>query len=199
MLKEILNIINIVDILIIAVFIRIIWIAVIKGVMVEFFKLFAVFITCFVALHYFNQLAGVLKGFLTLPVSLIEILAVVILWAFITILFRFMREGWLASINPEGKVALSQRIAGGALALPRAVLVSGLIFFLIFVSGNVYLNKKARQAWSGFYFRDKALRVYMLVYSQIVSRLFTGEEINMELEKVPERYKKKTSKKIDPY
>ena len=192
MLKEIGNFINLADILVALIFVRTIWIGLIKGLSSEFFKVLNVFVTSFIALHYFTALAVFFGKHLSIPLVQLELLAFIVIWGVITFIFRIVREAWVVSVNPEGKVILGQRIGGIILAIPRVGLISGLLFFMIFLSGNPFLNRQVRNSWLGFHFQDTSFRVYDLFYDGFIHKVFPNEEKNPALLKVKDRYKPKT-------
>jgi len=195
MLKEIFSLVNITDVVVALIFVRTVWIAVIKGLSAEFFKVLSVLITSFIALHYFSALAAFFGKHISMPFVHLELLAIIVIWGIITFIFRIIREAWIVSVNPEGKVILSQRIGGVILAIPRAGLISGMIFFMIYTSGSPFLNRQAKKSWLGFHFQDTSFRVYHLFYDGLIQKIFPNEEKNPALLKLKERYKPKPEKR----
>ncbi len=192
MLKEICDLVNLADVLVALIFMRTLWMGVVKGLNSEFFKALGVLLTCFIGLHYFSGLAAFFGKHLPLSSIQTEILAVAVIWGIIGFLLRIVREAWIVSINPEGKVILSQRLGGAVLAFIRACLICGLIFFLIFTSGIPFLNRQVRTSWLGFHFQDTSFRVYDLIYDGAIHRIFPNENKNPALKKLKDRYKSKT-------
>ncbi len=184
MISEILSIINVVDIIILGIFLRSIYIGYQQGLLVEFFKLLGITFATFFSLHYFVSFALFLGKLLPLPMDMVVVVAYVMIWIIIVALFAVVRQGWMLSFKPFEKT-FPYKVLGGILGTVRAAFITGLVFLLIFISSSTFFVRTARSSLSGFYLKDVAVSFYNFSYNSLIVKVFPKEPIN---EKVFEFY-----------
>ncbi len=176
MLKEIFSFINPVDVVILMIFVRAVWIGTAKGMTVELFKLTGTSFATFIILHYYTDFGLILQNNIAMPTPVALGISFCLLWILVTILFRFVREGTMVMLNPENRISLVQRAGGIILAVGRAILVGGLVFVLIVTPGSKELVSAARHSLSGFLLGDVSPRVYEMTGENLIRPLFPDEK-----------------------
>lgn len=189
MINEILSNLNSIDILIGCVLIWCLYIGVTKGMVAEIFRLLGIFSSTFIALHYYVALANLLDGVIVLPMSVSLVLSFLVLWVGVVIIFKFMREGCMVILNVKTHPIIN-RWGGASVALVRGSLICGLMFCLIFISGNKFLSDRAKKSFSGFYAMDLSPRIYGVVFDKVIGKLFPSEKKNIAAFELKENRKK---------
>jgi len=184
MISEIFSIINVVDIIVLCVFVRSIYIGYNQGLMVEFFKMLGIVFATFFSLHYFVSFALFLGKLLPLPMDMVVEVAYVTIWIVMVALFAVVRQGWMLTFKPFEKT-FAYRMLGGGLGTVRAAFITGLLFLAIFISSSTFFVRTARSSLSGFYLKDIAVSFYTFSYKNFIVKVFPKEPIN---EKVFEFY-----------
>jgi uncharacterized membrane protein required for colicin V production len=171
---------NWVDIVVLIVFLRIIFISLRQGLEVEFFKFLGVFCGLYFSLHYYFSLAVYLNGrsgAKNPPGHVLEFIAYAILllvnylifWLFRILVSRFIT----AQMNP-----FLSKWGGCALGLGRALLFSSLILFSLLVTKGAYFRESVRYSLSGAYLARVAPGTYTWIWENAVSKFNSGEKFN---------------------
>ena len=184
MISEILSIINVVDIIVLGIFVRSIYIGYDQGLLVEFFKMLGMVFATFFTLHYFVTFALFLGKLLPLPMDMVVVVAYVIIWVVMIALFAVVRQGWMLGLKPFEKT-FPYRVLGGILGAVRATFIVGMLFLVIFISSSTFFVRTARSSFSGFYLKNVAVDFYNFCYNGFIVKVFPKEPIN---EKVFEFY-----------
>lgn len=193
MVNDILIRLNIIDLVMAVIIGRVIFIGYTEGFIIESFKLVAMFLATFVVLHYFCSLAALAQGSMPLPLPVLEFLSYVFLWLVVISLFAIVRSGWMLGFKIDKKTILSS-IVGGCLAVPRAVLVIGMTFILIFISGNKALDDSARKSLTAFYIMNISTDIYNYTYDNWILKFFPAEKKADRLFAILEQAKKENAK-----
>jgi len=180
MFRDILNNIIWLDILMGGIVLRCLFIGATRGLVVEILKLIGVLVAVFITQHYFVSFARFLHEFVAAPEFMAEILAFVVLWIIVVVLFKFLREGITLFLKKKD-ISNAKRWLGGLLGISRGVLICSLLFPLIFLTGSEYLNKTARSSFTGFYIVDLAPRMYSRIFDDIIKIFFPKEEKNNDV------------------
>ena len=177
MISHLFDLINVADLLVACIFCRCIYIGAKAGILFEIFKIIGMVFANIITAHYFVRFAYFLAGMIPLPFPYLQTLSFVILWLLVVLVFHFVGEGWLLAFNLRDREPVWP-IAGGVLGAARAVLVSGLFFILIFVSGDSSLSARARSSFFGFYLQDVTPQIYAWAYDEGIARMFPAEPRN---------------------
>jgi uncharacterized membrane protein required for colicin V production len=191
MFNEILSNVNWVDILIGFIIVRSVYIGASRGLVIELFKLLGIFFATFITLHYCGKLAALFQGNVGIPLWIVELLAFLILWFAVVLIFTLIREGWLLLLKVEAATAILDKWGGGLLGLIRGLLVCGMTILLLLISGNGYLETSVHQSFSGFYLMDLSPQVYSASYDGLVKKLFPDEKKNTDILKLTKKTQKK--------
>ena len=190
MFREILSSVNWIDILIGCIVARGVYIGEKKGAVVELFKLCGMLFGTFIILHYYMRFAQSLHKMTAIPIAVNRFLSFIFLWLIVVVVFKIIREGWMVIFKPKDPSTAS-KWGGAFLAFVRSSLVCGLMFLLIFASGNEYLRTKARNSFTGFYLADFSPSIYEFIYNGVISRLFPEEQKNNDVFRLKDRPKEK--------
>jgi len=195
MLGEIISKINPVDVIIALIFLRCLYIGLHRGFVVEFFKLLGMILATFITLHYYSHFAYLLGPLVFIPYETAELLSFCLLWLFIVVIFKVVREGWMIMINPEEKISVVQKIGGIVVAIPRAFLICGMAFLLVFSSRNFELSDSAHKSFCGFYLMDISPQIYNTIYEGLIKKVFPNEAKNSSVFKLKSLYLRSKKKK----
>ena len=192
MLSDLLANFNWIDILVLCLITRIITNGSRSTILGEFLALVGAMCATFVTLHYYVRFGDWLNKNIFLPELVQEIFAFILLWLTAYLAFKLIISGWGLIFKASTPMGLTQWI-GAIIATLRSFFVCGLVFMLFLLCGSEYLQKIARQSFSGFYLVDFAPRMYHIAYDEFVSKLFPGEPLNekaLDLAKAPGKKKK---------
>ncbi len=173
---DILQKLNWVDILLVVLAIRIIYVAVQTGFVIELMKLLATVFSLFIALHYYTALSGLIKNS-PMTVGTLNVMAFVVLWAVTFFICKLTRDGLFMLFTIQ---ALSDidKWGAGILAVGRVILTASLLLFLFLVSDHAYLQSTTMKSLSHKYVIQVAPRIYAGMCDRFVAKLFANEKKN---------------------
>jgi uncharacterized membrane protein required for colicin V production len=180
MFQDILLNFNWIDALILAFVIRGVFVGALRGVGVEFFKFIGMIVATILTLHFYTRLGILLSATISLPKGTNELLAFFLIWSLAVLVFKIVREGWMLLYKSE-EISTASRLTGGVLAIFRTLLFSGLVFILLFLSGNRFLVKSARKAYVSCILVELSPRFYDVTFEGMISRLFPSEKKNQQV------------------
>ena len=190
MTTDILSNINFIDAVMGLIIIRCIYSGATAGLVIEFFKLLGTIFATFITLHYFTAFAEFLTRMVSFPSNVAELIAFVVLWMIVVLIFKVVRDGWMLLIKTEAQESFNK--AGGALTgIFRGVLVVGLTTLLLLLAGNKYLIKSIKTSFSGMYLSHFSISVYESCYDNFVNKFFPKEKKNFDALKITSRGSKK--------
>jgi len=189
---------NWVDILILVVFLRFIFISLKQGLGVEFFKLSGSLFAAYLALHYYFSLATFLNGYtgsIIPEIHFQELIAFVILFALGYLFFWAIRLSTFRFLSAQVYSELS-KWGGFVCAVLRSFVSSSLILFALVIPGNAYFKDSVRYSFSGYYFSKVAPATYTFIWESIVSKFNSGEKYNSAVQDIfPAEAKQKKKNK----
>ncbi len=184
MFTEILTHINWVDIVIILMVVRTIYIGVQTGTMVEFFKLLGIILAIFVSFHYYSELAKLLEDKLPVSLAWANVLCFVLLFSLVVLAFKFVREGIMLLMKAEAKANQTvDQVGGLIIGLLRVALMASVLLVFLQISGFDYFRKNEHKALARPYLGHLAPQVYTVIYNGIVSKIFPSETLNPTVSK----------------
>lgn len=185
MLMEFFNNINWIDIVLIAVCVRAVFIGIKTGFIVEFFKSIGIIFSVFITLHYFSQLtilAATQVTFLELPT--LAMLVFLALWAVTTLIFKLIREGILLVFSIQAHPNID-KWGGAFLSALRGVVVCGMVFYMFLLTYNPGVIKMARNSVSRIAVSLLPTGIYAGIHKNFVVKFFPEEKISEEALNVP--------------
>lgn len=177
MKNELIRQLNWVDIVIIIIIIRTVFMGFKKGLMVETFKLLGTLFAIFISLHYYSSISNFISSRMPLPVEFLDLIAIISLIIIVLIVFKFMRDGLLILFKTEPLAALD-RWGSLILGFIRGCFLSSLVILLIFLSSIEYSQNSVRGSLSSKYFLELSPKTYAFIFDNIFSKLPSEEKIN---------------------
>ncbi len=186
---------NVIDLIILCIIIRCIYIGRKKGIIAELFKLSGVVFATFVTLHYYTRFGRFLDKIL-FPgrVCVYETISFIVLIWLVVVVFYLFREGWciILKISTHSEV---DKWGGIIFSLVRSYFLCSLVVLLLIVSCNRYVIKTTKQSLSGFFLKDTSINFYKSFYSVGISKIFPHEPINRKVINIYTRHKKRQRRK----
>jgi uncharacterized membrane protein required for colicin V production len=174
---EIITSLNWVDILLVIVIIRIIYIGAKRGFAIEISKLCGLLLSVVVAYHYYLALANIVTAHSPLPAGFSSLICFIFLLVIVNLLFALFRQGVALIIKVEPLPFLNTW-GGALLGALRSWIICSVFLYILFISGFGYIEKSARQSYSAGYFAKAAPAIYSYSFESIISKFFPGEEAN---------------------
>lgn len=192
---EIVNNLNWIDVLVAIIFIRIIYMGVKQGVVIEGFKLVGAFFALFITLHYFSGASKFLQDKMRLPEAAADFFSYAVLWALVILVFKFIRDGFTLLIKMEATHSTVDKVGGLILSVGRGLFLCSLTVLLLNVSAIGYFSRNLEKSIFGSKLAQIAPQVYESTYDGFVSKFFPSEELNKAAFKLTDFSVKKETKK----
>jgi len=129
---ELITNLNWVDILVLIAIVRIIYIGVRQGFIVEFSKILGLIFAVVLSFHYYSTLSNLVHSNSPLPAGFSDLICFNILLLAVVLLFKFIREG-LAMIIKVEPVSFVNTWGGLLLGLLRAWIFSSVIIYILLI------------------------------------------------------------------
>lgn len=177
---ELIKKINWVDLLVLFIIIRTLYIGLSRGFIVELFKLLGILVSIVFSFHYYSTIADLLNSKSPLPLDFADFVSLLFLSTIIILVFKFIRDGLLLLIKTEAKPALD-KWAGFILSTLRAFMLSSLIVILVFAAGLTYLQDSVRNSYSQSFILNIAPRIYSGCFENLIVKFFPSEQLNTSI------------------
>ena len=185
MLLESIKKFNWVDILIIILLLRVCYIAFKSGFLSELFKFLGTVSAIYLSLHYYTGLADSLfknQPFLKdrMPLGFMDFLCFVFLALAGYLIFVFLRIGLLKVMKMEA-VPLLHKWGGLCIGVGRAMILTGLIVFMLAISSVGYFKRSVRDSFMGKDFFEIPVTTYSFLWDSLTSKFMTAEKFNKNI------------------
>ena len=180
MLTSFIRSINWIDVLLAALFIRLIFVGVKNGFLSEFFKLLGVVCAVFVSLHYYSYLADLIIRKTNLVWVYWDLVIFAVLWFAVIIFFKYLREGILILFKVETNHQGFDKYAAGVVAVGRGILIGSLAIFLILLTHYGPLTRMSLHSYSYKIAGRAAVGTYSFLYKNLVGKLYPHEQYNAQ-------------------
>ena len=180
MFLDFLKNINWVDILMMVIFIRIIYIGAKTGFVTEFLKLLGICGVTFVALHYYSSLGELLADKVPFLSPWADLIMFGVLWALFVFAFKLVRDGLLLIFKIEAHSVLN-RWGGIVIAIGRGLIICSLVLLSFHISGVTYFKKNVERALTHPFLLVVSLRIYQGIFDGVVSKFFPEEKLNLDV------------------
>jgi len=180
MLVSIIKSFNWIDILVIILIIRIVYVAVSQGLFVEIFKFLGVIFSAFICLHYYTRFADTFESLFKINAVSIELwdfLAFLILWLGVGISFRLVRQFFSNFIKLE-VISIVNRWFCLFLGLGRGFIFTSLLVYLLSIPVIDYFKKSVEDSYLGRRIFFISPSIYKGVFSGFISKLMPQEKFN---------------------
>ena len=169
---------NWVDLLILVVFVRILYIGRKQGFVIESLKLISVVIATYIGLHYYNILGHFFHERLFFPEIFKDIFAFVLLIVLTTLLLMLIRTGFLFLFKIEPHPILNQ-VGSLVLAALRAYVIYGLLASSFILFNYDYLKKSMEKSMTYILLENPSVGIYKFLHEGLVNK-FSPQEINKD-------------------
>jgi hypothetical protein len=157
---EILKDINWLDIAVLILVLRAIYIGSKRGLTAELFNFLGILVSLVAAVLWYGRTADVLIINFKLPVWLSQFLCFVIIAQLIRMLFKYGLALLLKVLNVQFIPQL-ERIGGGIMGLARGIVLSGIIILAIGIIPNIYLRESIElKSFTGNFLLRSTERIY---------------------------------------
>ena len=173
---EILYRINWVDIVIVVMGIRIIFMAMQTGFVVELLNGLAAVAAVLVSCHFFTRLAAVGLRTRILP-EIMTTSAFVLLCVATLAVCWFIKNGLFMHFTVQAQNALD-KWGAAVLSCARVLVAGSLLIFGLMISGNQYLKRMSAESLTGTKIVRVAPAIYTVVCDRVVTPLFPHEKKN---------------------
>jgi uncharacterized membrane protein required for colicin V production len=184
MLTHIIKSTNWIDVALVLLFIRIIFVGVKNGFISELFKFTGVVTAVFVSFHYYSFIAAWVATKTKVPWDYWDLVVFAGLWFIVLLLFKFLREGILFLFKVETNHEGFDKYAAGVVAVARGILVCSLTIFLILLTLNGPVTRMTLRSYSYKIAGHAALGTYTFLYNNLVDKLFAGQQYNADAAQV---------------
>ena len=168
---------NWVDILVIALALRIVYVSVKTGVVAELMKTLGVLLAIFISFHYYVKLAVFTGHYVAFSSVVLEVVAFVALWLATIFVCKLSRSGILMLFSVE---AISAVDKWGAVIVSagRFFLTVGMFMFVFLLTDNPYMERMTVTSFSQKYVMSIAPKVYRKMTDGFVVKFFPREKLN---------------------
>lgn len=193
MLLNILKQLNWVDIIIVFLLLRILYISTVNGFVIELFKLIGTISAIYISFHYFvicsdfvMRRVSAQQGF---PLNFMDFLIFVLLVVTVYLVFVLLRKVVCHFVKMEAVPMLS-KWGGLILGLARGILTASLVVFTLSISTIPYLNTSAKEAYSGRRLFNIAVSTYSNAWNGVMSKFTVNEKFNKVITDIQEDFNK---------
>lgn len=179
---------NWIDVLLILLGLRILWVSLKAGFIVEFFKLLATVVSVYLSLHYYISLANFIRkvaGIDFIPEDLFSFFWFCFLAITGYMLVSFLKE-FISRLFKAEAVENVNRWGGFVLGFLRAYLICGFMLFIMVVSGVAYFKTSIKNSYSGRFFIRAPIVTYRGLWYGTISKFLVEEKYNSVIEKIEE-------------
>jgi len=168
---------NWVDLFFLILLMRIIYIGIKKGLVVEFFKTLGVILSLFLSLHYYTRLGDFIHAKSSLPLEFADFVSFVFLVMIGYLLFLILRTAFLLLIKVE-PVNLINRWGGAILGILRGILTVSLLISVLCLSTIKYFEESSKKSFSSNYLSRVAPKTYEFIFKNLFVKFASQERFN---------------------
>lgn len=180
---------NWVDIFVIILSLRILYIAFKTGFVSELFKLLGTLLAVYIGLHYYTAFSDLLRSRFgvekKIPLDFLDFICFILLVAIAYLVGILFRQVFCRLIKLEAVPKLNQW-GGFVIGVFRAVLLSGLFAFIFSITTIHYLHNKVAESYFGNSLIKVAPQAYSSIWYGFMSKFTPSEKFNttvLEVEK----------------
>jgi len=177
---------NWIDIFGLIVLIRISYVAIRQGIVVELFKLLGCISAVFFASHYYTVLSEAFPSAVKFPQVLAEVFSFITLILIGYFLVFLLRAVFFRFFKIEAS-ALIDKWGAALIGIIRGLLVVSLILLFFLLTNVRYLRRSINSSFAGVRVSRIAPRVYAGVWENLVSKFYSGRDINSAVFELLER------------
>ncbi len=186
MLFTIIKQLNWVDLFVVFLLLRILYVSAKNGFVAELFKLIGIIFTIYLSLHYYSKLSNLISKRMSLEQSRLEYVDFFIFISLVAatyLIFAFLRKIFLNFVKIEA-VAILSKWGGLILGFFRGALSGGLVIIILSIATLPYLNTSARKSYFGERLFNITVFAYSALWNGVMSKFMVNEKFNQAIFKV---------------
>lgn len=180
MLLEIIQKLNWIDVVVLVVMLRALYIGLKRGCVSEIFQLMAVFASIFVVYHYYPFCSRLIENRIFLKPEIARSVTFFVLWALVALVCKFVRDGACMIFKIEAK-SFVDKLGGLTVGFIRGALVSSLLLSLFMTTGSDYLIRNVKGSYLSSQVSPLAPSVYKFIFKGIINKYFPNEKMNQDM------------------
>lgn len=181
MLTQFFRSINWVDIALLVLFVRTVFISVKTGFVSEVFKFFGLGTAIFFGSHYYAFAAEFLAKKTSLPLAGLRFLVFIILVCAVIFVFKFARDGISLLFKVETNHQGFDKYGAGVLGAVRGWLLCSTVLFAVFLMPHPLVHRQAFSSWGHKVVARAAPDTYSFLFHQVIGKLFEGQKFNADV------------------
>ena len=193
MLLDILKQLNWVDVIIVFLLLRILYISTVNGFVIELFKLIGIISSIYISFHYFVVFSDLVMRRVSteqqFPLEFMDFLIFVFLVIIVYLVFVLLRKVVCHFVKMEAVPALS-KWGGLILGLARGILTASLVVFMLSISTIPYLNTSIKEAYSGQRLFNITVSTYSQLWNGVMSKFMLNEKFNKVITEIEKDFNK---------
>ncbi len=178
---HILESINWVDVAMLVLLIRIVFIGVQTGFVTELFKILGVLGAVFVGLHYYASMAAVMARKTGWSLESWEFVIFVLLCSVAILVVKFLRDWFLIFFKFETTHAGFNQWGAGLICVVRALFLASLIMYGLLLTRIEYLQRQTLTSVSQKLALKAAPHTYSFIFNHVFGKIFTRQRFNEDV------------------
>ncbi|MFH1656102.1 MAG: CvpA family protein [Candidatus Omnitrophota bacterium] len=171
---------NWVDVAIIVVFVRIVFVGFRRGFTVEIFKLIATVCGIFISIHFYSSISKFVSLHSPLTAEFAGPIVLAGLFVIVLIIFKFIRDGLMFVFHIQ-PIPVIDKWGGLLLSLLRGYFVASIVILFIFLVPIDYFENSTKSSFSKEYLLELSPRTYAFVFENIYSKFSSSDKLNKEV------------------
>ncbi len=157
---EIIKNINWLDIVVLVIVVRGIYMGAKRGLTAELFNFFGIIISLILSVQWYSRVADVLILNFSLPIWLCNILCFIVIVQIIRLIFKYFLIFFLKVLNIQFIPQL-EKIGGGVIGCGRGIIVSGILILTLSFIPNDYMKQSIQsKSFTGSFLINVTERTY---------------------------------------
>mgnify|MGYP001590101708 FL=1 len=181
MLTQFFRSINWVDVALLVLFVRTVFISVTTGFVAEVFKFLGLGTAIFVGSHYYAFAAEFLAKKTSLPLAGLRFLVFTVLVCAVILVFKFARDGILLLFKVETNHQGFDQYGAGVLGAVRGWLLCSTVLFAVFLVPHPLVHRQAFSSWGHKVVARAAPDTYSFLFHQVIGKLFESQKFNADV------------------
>jgi len=168
---------NALDLVVIAIFTRGIFVGRKSGLLSELIKLLGVITASFLTLHNYIIVSDVLASSFFVPDGAKYIVAFVLIATICILPFYLIRKAWILVLEVKVFPPVD-RWGGLTCSLLKCYVYCALVTLAIYIGGSPQLKNDVRASISGSHFKDVSVNLYQVTFETVITRFFKNITYN---------------------
>lgn len=181
MLTQLFRSINWVDVALLVLFVRTVFISVTTGFVAEVFKFLGLGAAIFVGSHYYVFAAEFLAKKTSLPLAGLRFLVFTVLVCVVILVFKFARDGISLLFKVETNHQGFDKYGAGVLGAVRGWLLCSTVLFAVFLVPHPLVHRQAFSSWGHKVVAGAAPDTYSFLFHQVIGKLFESQKFNADV------------------